>query len=200
MWGNEMKRLYILIALAIALAIANAAVFVYYPLSLSLAPSKPAVYFVAGSNANKPDVMYGAGNTITVNIDSAGVVAQITVHPTYQRTYYKEVLNITNQDNQAYTVWLIIDDPITITQGSILTSAKLYVIGASGNTVKTIDLSQTGTVQVGQIPGGAKWRVDLEFQITGYGNNGSPSVEPSLSDTSAELRLVYTPSSTETPP
>jgi len=192
-----MKKLYILALLAVALAIANASVFVYYPLSVTLQASKPAVYFLPGSNANAPDIMYGAGNAIAVAVDSAGAQASITVHPTYQRTYYKDVLNIANQDSQAYYAWLIIDDPINV--GGNLTSAKLYVKDASGNTVKTIDLSQTGPVLVGQIPGGASWRIDLEFQVTGYGNNGSPNQAPTLSDTSATLRLAYTPSN-ETPP
>jgi len=168
-----MKKLYLLAILALALAVVNAAVFVYYPMSLNLEPSKPAVYFVPGSNANQPDVMYGAGNTIAVTVDSAGAQATMTVHPTYQRTYYKEVLNITNQDTQAYDVWLIIDDAINV--GGNLTSARLYAKDASGNTVKPVDLSQTGPVLVGQIPGGASWRIDLEFQVTGYGNNGSPN-------------------------
>jgi len=192
-----MKRLYILIALAVVLAVANASVFVYYQLNLTLAASQPAVYFVAGNNAGQPDVMYGAGNTIDVTVDSAGASASITVHPTYQKTYYKDVLRIVNQDSQAYTVWLIIDNPITV-EGN-LTSAKLYVKDTSGNTVKTVDLSQTGSVQIDQIPGRATWRIDLEFQITGYGAKGSPSQAPKLSDTSASLRLVYSPS-TETPP
>jgi len=191
------KRLYVLALLVAALAIANAAVFVYYPMSVTLQPSRPAVYFEPGSNANKPDVMYGDGNTITVTVDSAGAQASITVHPTYQRTYYEDVLKITNQDNQAYYVWLIIDDPISA-EGN-LTLAKLYVIDANGNTVNSIDLSQTGPVLVGQIPSGATWRIDLEFRITGYGSNGSPNQAPRLSDTTAALRLAYTPSS-GTPP
>jgi len=193
-----MKKLYLLIALAAAVAAVNASVFVYYPLSITLQPSKPAVYFVPGSNANQNDIMYGVdGNRIVVTVDSAGAEARITVHPTYQRTYYKEVLNITNQDSQAYYVWLIIDDPITV--GGNLTSAKLYVKNASGTTVNLVNLSQTGSVLIGQIPGGASWRIDLEFNITGYGSQGSPNAAPILSDTSASLRLVYTPSN-ETPP
>jgi len=193
-----MKKLYLLIALAAIVATVNASVFVYYPLSVSLAPSKPAVYFVAGSNANHPDVMYGSDNNhIAVTVDKAGAQAWIIVHPTYQTTYYKEVLNITNQDSQAYYVWLIIDDPISV--GGNLTSAKLHVFDAGGNKITTVDLSSKGSVLIGQISGGSTWRIDLEFQITGYGNKGSPSEAPTLSDTSATLRLAYTPSS-ETPP
>jgi len=107
------------------------------------------------------------------------------------------VLKIVNQDSQAYYVWLIFDNPITV--GGNLTSAKLHVISTSGGTVNSIDLSQTGPVLIGQISGGTTWRIDLEFQITGYGIHGSPSQAPKLSDTSASLRLAYTPSS-ETPP
>jgi len=197
-----MKKLYLLIALATIVAAVNAAVFVYYPLSITLQPSKPAVYFVLGTNANQNDIMYGVdGNRIVVIVDSAGAQAWITVHPTYQRTYYRDVLRVVNQDNVTYTVWLIIDNPISVSGN--LTSAKLYVKDASGNTVKTVDLSQTGSqtgsVLIGQISGGAYWRIDLEFQITGYGDQESPSEAPILSDTSASLRLVYTPSN-ETPP
>jgi len=196
-----MKRLYLLIALAVAVAAVNASVFVYYPLSISLATSKPAVYFVPGSNANQNDIMYGAGNKIDVTVDSAGAQAWITIHPTYQRTYYKDVLQIKNQDNQAYYVWLIIDDPISV--GGNLTAAYLHVIDLSTGTatlVKTIDLSQTGGIQIGQIPANGVWRIDLEFWMTGYTANqpGSPSQPPTIPDQSAGLRLVYTPSN-ETP-
>jgi len=195
-----MKKLYLLVILALALAVANASVFVYYPMSISLAPSKPAVYFTLGGNANQPDIMYGAGNNIAVSVDSAGAQASITVHPTYQRTYYEDVLEIKNQDSKPYYVWLIIDDPITITAGGNLTAAYLYVYDVTtGKLVKTVDLSKTGPVQIDQIPANGVWRIDLEFQITGYGSQGSPNAAPTLSDTSASLRLVYSPSS-GTPP
>jgi len=189
--------LFILLAASLAATAVFASVFVYYPLNISLTPSKPAVYFVAGSNAGQNDIMYGTGNNIAVSVDSADAFAQIEVHPTYQTTYYKNVLNITNQDSQAYYVWLNVINPITV-RGN-LSSAVLYVIDDSGNQ-HLVDLHQTtGPVLVGQISGGATWRIDLEFQITGYGSNGSPSQAPILSDTSASLRLIYSPSS-ETPP
>jgi len=192
--------LFILLAASLAVTAVFASVFVYYPLNISLTPSKPAVYFVAGSNAGKPDVMYGTdSNTISVSVDSAGAQASITVHPTYQTTYYKDVLEITNQDSQAYYVWLNITNPLLDIYGN-LTSAKLIVFDASsGNSITSIDLSQTGPVKVGQISGGATWRIDLEFKITGYGSNGSPSQAPTLSDTSASLNLIYSPSN-ENPP
>lgn len=192
--------LFILLAASLAATAVFASVFVYYPLNISLTPSKPAVYFVAGSNAGQNDIMYGTGNNIAVNVDSAGAQASITVHPTYQTTYYKDVLEITNQDSQAYYVWLNVTDPLLDTYGN-LTSAKLIVFDASsGNSITSIDLSQTGPVLVGQISGGTTWTIDLEFQITGYGNNGSPSQAPTLSDTSASLNLIYSPSSTENLP
>jgi len=195
-------HLFILLAASLAATAVFASVFVYYPLKISLQPSQPAVIFVPGSNAGKPDVMYGTdSNTISVSVDSAGASASITVHPTYQTTYYEDVLEIKNQDNQAYTVWLNVTDPLLDTNGK-LTSATLYVYDISTSTptlVKPIDLSQKKQVQVGQISSGAIWRIDLEFQITGYGSNGSPSQAPILSSTSASLNLIYSPSS-ENPP
>jgi len=189
--------LFILLAASLAATAVFASVFVYYPLNISLTPSKPAVYFIAGSNAGQNDIMYGTGNKIIVSVDSAGAFAQITVHPTYQTTYYKDVLEITNQDNQAYYVWLNVTNPITV--GGNLTSAVLYVIDDVGNQ-HSVDLHlTTGPVLVGQISGGKTWRIDLEFQITGYGNNGSPSQAPILSDYSASLNLIYSPSN-ENPP
>jgi len=193
--------LFILLAASLAATAVFASVFVYYPLNINLQPSKPAVIFVPGSNAGQNDIMYGTdSNTISVSVDSANASATITVHPTYQTTYYKDVLEITNQDSQAYYVWLNVTDPLLDTYGN-LTSAKLIVFDASsGKSITSIDLSQTGPVLVGQISGGTTWTIDLEFQITGYGNNGSPSEAPTLSDTSASLNLIYSPSSTENLP
>jgi len=53
---NQKRTLATLAALAITLAIVNASVFVYYQLNISLTSSKPAVYFVAGNNANQNDI------------------------------------------------------------------------------------------------------------------------------------------------
>jgi len=143
--------------------------------------------------------MYGTdSNTISVSVDSAKASATITVHPTYQTTYYKDVLKIKNQDNLAYYVWLNVTSSLPV--GGNLTSARLIVFDASDKFMASIDLlSQTGPVRVGQISSGATWRIDLEFQIRGYRDKGSPDQAPILSDTSASLNLIYSPSN-ENPP
>jgi len=182
-----MKRLYILIALAVALAVANASVFVYYTGTLTLQSVKPPIIFAPGSNAGRADL--GAGNTITVTISNANTTLSITVHPTYQTNYYKDLVRIVNQDTQAYTVYIRVTDPLS---GGNLTSATLIV-----NNVQ-VDLTATGTIKIGTLNAGSQWSVDLQLVLSNVGT-GTYNQAPKIADPSAAIQLIYSPS-TETPP
>jgi hypothetical protein len=177
----------LLLVLASVLAtVAVANVFTYYPVSMSISAIEPPVIFWEGTNANKPDL--GAANTITVTLADQNTTASITVHPTYQKTVYKDVLRINNTDtSKSYFVYIKINDPAN---SAIFTTANLVV--KSGTTVvATIDLKSTGTVSVGELTSGSSWEVWLEFQVPG-------TVTLPATDT-VSFELVYTPTS-ETPP
>jgi len=199
-----MKRLYILIALAIALAIVNASVFVYYPLTVSVQGTTAEVRFALGSNANQPDL---AGTTITVALEgSYNTKATVAVHPTNEKTYYRNVLVIENHGvDRTYYAWINVTQAIS---SSSITAAYLYVKDGSGNILAKIDLKTTG-IQPGRsaspnyitIPAATqsdttvtpgKLYIDIEIEIDRDVDAGT------VSDT-AQLELIYSPQSLERP-
>jgi hypothetical protein len=185
------KNTLILVAGLMAMVFVAASVFAYYPLSITVSPVEPPVKFVAGNNSNQTDL--GPGNTITVILGSNNASASVIIHPTYQKTYYKDVLNITNvDDSKAYNVYIRVNTTITGLAGSTI-SLKIYDSGASrpGTPIATVDLTSTGTVSIGSLSGGGTWEVDVEVYI--------PEGSPLPSAATANLQLIYTPSS-EKPP
>jgi len=206
------KLLSLILALltAIMLSIAFASVFSYYPAQVSVAPTSPPVYFALGKNAGSSDL--GSGNTITLTLGKNGSSGSITIHPTYQVTYYKNVTVIVNSDTKAYNVYIRVTSPITLPTGSgsaIGTSptsgmAKLYIYskGASrsltgfptpapSGSYITVDLTTTGTTSVGSLSGGGVYEIDIYIYI--------PEGASLPSSLTASIMLIATPSS-ETPP
>jgi len=200
-----MKRLYILIALAIALAVANAAVFVYYPMTVNVSGTTAEVRFAPGSNANKDDL---AGQTIEVVLEgSYNTKATITVHPTNERTYYRDVLVIENYGvGRTYYAWINVKTAIT---NQYITAAYLHVKDTDGNIVETIDLkwqevqpirlsitippATRTTDESGNtvtIPGALY--IDIDIEIDRNVNAGTVTA-------TAQLELIYSPQSAETP-
>lgn len=172
---------------ALALAtVALASVFVYYPLQLTAVPQAPGVVFQLGSNAGHPDV---GQNTITVTLGASSTSASVEIHPTYQRTYYKDVLRIYNGDNDAMRIWLRVDNAYD----TLPTGSTVRIIFREGaNIIYSYQIGGTAQVQVGTINAGATWEIDFEVQIPeGHSIQNSQFV--------AHMRLIYTPSS-ETPP
>jgi len=180
-----MKRLYILIALAVALAIANASVFVYYTGTINISTVPPPIIFAQGSNAGQPDL--GAENTIGVTISNANTTLSITVHPTYQINYYKNLTLIKNLDNKAYYVFIKVAPP---TSRGALTSAYLIIRDSSGNLVNTVNLLTSDITYVGSLGGSSQWTVDLQFVFSTSGGsyNTAPSAPGSIT-----IQLIYTP-------
>jgi hypothetical protein len=186
---------------AIALSIAFAAVFSYYPVSIAISPVSPPVYFELGSNANQDDL---AGNTITVSVGSSGTSVSITIHPTYQVTYYKNVTLIVNNDSKAYNISLRVATPATgLPSGA---SAVVYVYSKnatrslseyptpeppSGQYVKNVSLTSTGTTYIGYLSGNSTYEIDIYVYI--------PEGTSLPSSISAGLLLIASPSS-ESPP
>jgi hypothetical protein len=194
----KVSRLAILALLAVGVAVANASVFVFYPGNVQLSTVKPPIIFSLGDNAGKQDL--GNGNTITVTLGAANTSVSITVHPTYEITYYKNITVINNTDNQPYYFCVNVADAFT---DSKITQAKLLIyngLGDDATLIKTVDLKTTtnGCTADTEIGAGANFRVDLLIQIDETG--GSPDSAPSLSDTSATFQLVYSPVNGEAAP
>jgi len=176
----------------ILVSIVFASVFVYYPGIVQVSPVRPPIIFTEGSNSNQRDLN---GATITTTIDSTNTSASIALHPTYQRTYYRDVLRIKNQDSEVYYVKVNVVS--TITGGNIV-SAKIHVYSGAVK-VGEIDLLTTGLQPDNWITlnGGEELRIDFEFRYATTG--GSPDTAPSGSGT-ISLELVYSTVNNETPP
>jgi hypothetical protein len=200
--GARLKKPALAISVALAIAIilsyAYSSVFVYYPINVSLQPVSPPVKFLAGSNANRDDLGGGGSpyvsNTIGVSIGSDGASLTLTLHPTKQHNYYRNVSLIQNTDGKAYYITIRVNTAANLTSGS---QARLLIYDApSGGTkvadvslLATGDTSATATIAASGNPGSI-WRIDLYIFIP----EGS-----SVSATSASLQLIYSPSN-ETPP
>ncbi|MGC8577958.1 MAG: hypothetical protein ACP5M7_08230 [Thermoproteota archaeon] len=185
------KKLLTLVLVALALAVVNASVFTYYPINITLAPQQPPLIFQPGSNTGKPDLY---GTTITATLGDASTSLTLTVHPTYQTTYYKDIAEVKNQDpSKSYYVAIRVNTPFT---GP--TEAKLLVFSGSTN-VAAVDLLSTGTTAwLGPIPANGVWSIDLKVVIPETG--GSSSSAPSISQPTASVQLIYSPQNTESPP
>lgn len=177
----------------ILVSVVFASVFVYYPVTVNVSPTTPPVVFSEGSNSRGKDLY---GTTIEVTIDPTGTSASVTLHPTYQKTYYADILRIKNQDaGNAYYVRIKVAE--TILNGN-LASAKLYLYDGS-TLVGTIDLLTTQIQPNNWITlnAGGDLRIDFEFHYVTQG--GNPNTPPPGSG-SILLELVYSGQNVETPP
>jgi len=188
------RKILILLSLTVLLAIVNAAVFTYYPTNLSLSPVAPPIVFSNGKNAGQPDL--SGTNTIGVSIGSANTSLTITLHPTYQYNYYKNITIIKNQDtSKSYYIAIRVNTPFSNT---IISNATLHIYDTTGTTIKNVNLKTTGTtIWLGPLNSGSKWFIDIILSINETG--GTPSTAPFSSD-SAALQLIYSPQNVETAP
>lgn len=177
----------------ILVSVVFASVFVYYPVTVNVSPTAPPVVFLQGSNSGGKDLY---GTTIEVTLDPTGTSASLTLHPTYQKTYYMDVLRIKNQDSaNAYYVRIKVAE--TILNGN-LASAKLYLYEGSA-LVGTIDLLTTQTQPTNWIAlnAGGELRIDFEFH---YVTQGGDFNTPPPGSGSIVLELIYSTQSIENPP
>ena len=181
--SGKKKLLLLAVLLVIPAMVAVATVFIYYPMNVNIQQQSPPVQFATGSNSGQADL---EGQTITTDIGANKTSVTLSLHPTYQRSYYQDILHITNGGTQNYQVYIRVDTPMTLPSGGY---AKMYII--NGTSKYTIDLTTTGTTTIGTIPSGNTWQVDVEIYIP-EGNT--------LTTTSASVSLIYTPETGETPP
>jgi hypothetical protein len=189
---EKRKKLLTIVLIALALAVVNASVFTYYPVNITLAPQQPPLIFKYGSNTKKHDLW---GTTITADIGAANTSLTLTVHPTYQTTYYKDIARIKNQDSSnSYYVAIKVNTPFTGPS-----EAKLLIYDSSSNKITEVDLLTTNpSGWFGPISAGSEWSIDLKITIPEKG--GSSSSAPSISQPTASIQLIYSPQNTETPP
>jgi len=179
----------ILILVSMLTSFVYASVFTYNPLIINISPVAPPIIFKYGANAGKADLR---GTTITVSISNTSTSLTLTLHPTYQKVYYKDVARINNTDTNVYYVMFNVTSPLT---NNNITSAKLYLW--EGTTKKLeVDLRTTGPTSRVPMNGKAEWRIDVEIVISESG--GSYNTPPSASD-SVTLNLIYS-AQDESPP
>jgi len=182
-------RRAVLLALAatIILSIAFSSVFVYYPITAQISPVGTPVKLGYGSNAGRPDL----SNTISVTIGSNNASATITIHPTYQVSYYRNITIITNTDNKAYKVMLNVSSPMNGLPTN--SKAKLYVFSKGAG--RSLSGWQTGSNPAyGLEPSG--YRAVLDLTTTGsttseFTLNANDIVEIDI--------LIYIPEGTSPP-
>ena len=197
------RRLLALVSLAVFASIVFASVFVYYPASITVSPVSPPVQFAPGSNANQDDLGYG--NKIAVSIGPNAASLAVTIHPTCQVTYYKNITVINNIGSKTYYVYLRVQRPATgLPSGSQLI---LYIYNANasrnlsgypqptptnGSYVASLNLTTSNSTSQITLSSGSWLELDVYVYIP-EGTTLPSSVE-------ADLLPVYSPSSTETPP
>lgn len=186
------------------ISLVAAGVFTYYPTTVSVSPTAPKVIFQAGSNAGNPDL----SDNIDVSISQNSTSATVTVHPTYQTSYYMDVLRIKNSDTKAYNVYLSIEEAANALPTGSKVVLYVYTSGRSRDLsgwdkpvpksdtyVASVDLTATSTdtpVSIGTLNSGSTWELDILVYIP----EGT-----SIKDASAtfNLYLISTPESL-TPP
>ncbi|MEB3846199.1 MAG: hypothetical protein GSR83_04025 [Desulfurococcales archaeon] len=206
---NARRYAPVLIALLLvaSASIAMAAVFIYYPLQINVNPSRPPIIFSPGSNAGQNDLW---GQPISLSLGANQTSATITVHPTYRVSYYENITIINNTDSSnTYDLYIKVVNPVTVGSGGLPSGSEvklcLYSQGAtrdltgypkpeprSGTYIACVDLTSTGLTHIGQISGGSTLEGDLYYYI--------PEGYKLPSSLSADLHLIYTPESGETPP
>jgi hypothetical protein len=169
---------------------AYASVFTYNPLTTNISPVAPPVIFKYGTNTGKADLR---GTTITASIGNANTSLTLTLHPTYQKVYYKDVARINNTNTNAYYIMLRVISPLT---NSKILNAKLYLYEGATKKLE-INLLATGSTSWVLMNGKAEWRIDAEIEISESG--GSYNTPPFASD-SVTLNLIYSTQGVESPP
>jgi len=182
------SRVAVILAILALLSLVGTAVFVYYPIQLTISPVSPPVFFGSGTNTNGTDL---AGNTITVIIGPNATNTSITIHPTYERTYYHDVVRIVNPavpGGDPYYIAIRVNNPLVGFQ-----QANVKVYDNANNLLFTADLTAAGTYGWATLlPDNTQFRIDIELVI--------PSGQPLPATTTVTFELVYSPQNAVSPP
>ncbi len=183
------SRIAVILAILALLALVGTAVFVYYPISITVNSVSPPVIFGLGSNANQADL---AGNTIQVTLGPNSTSASLVLHPTYEKTYYHDVLRIVNPappNGDNYFIAIRVTSPLA---GAAFVQARAYVYDNANNLLFTVDLKVAGDYGwPTALPDNTQYRVDIEIVI---------SQGVLLPSGSVNLELIYSPQNAAAPP
>jgi len=173
------KKRYLieLLAIVLFLGLVATSVFVYLPINVTISGTTIPVKFATGSNAGGTDL---GGNTISVTLGSKSMSAKVTLHPTYEYTYYEDVLRIVNDDD-SNPHYIAIRVKTTI---SGLETAQMIIHLSSGD--KIINLNSEDTSEWYEISASESAQVDFFFKI---------SEDSPLPSGTILLELIYSPES-----
>ena len=181
-----------LVAAAAVAAMVSASVFVVYPVSGTLSFVSPPIVLNAGSNAGQADL---GGNTISVQIGDNQTSATITLHPTYETTYYYSILYVNNTDTvNSYYVKFKLSTSSTLSNGEQVTA---LIYDSNGNLIDTVTIDSTTTSSWntnGWLTLGAGSGFRIDFKIV------YPEGQPLPGTQSFTLSIVYSNQNAENPP
>ncbi len=182
-------RLITILAILALFGLVGTAVFVYLPGDISITPVQPPVIFDAGTNANQTGL---AGNTITLILGENSSSFSLTLHPTYQKTYFHDVLRIVNPALPAGDNYFFGIKVLTPVSGPY-TTAQMNIYDSSNNLVLSVDLT-SATLQgwPTALNDNTVYRVDFVFVL--------PENVPLPGSTTIQVELVYSPQSATIPP
>lgn len=182
-------RLITVLAILALFALVGTAVFVYLPGNITISPVGPPVVFDLGDNAGGQDL---GGNTITVTLGANKSSFTLTIHPTYQKTYYHNVTIFKNPsppsgDNYYFGV------KVTTPISGPYSSAKLYVYSSGGTLLFTVDLTASAVYGWPTLLSDGDWvRIDVEVVL--------PEGVSLPGTTTVTVEFVYSPQSAVSPP
>ena len=182
-------RLITVLAILALFALVGTAVFVYLPGNITIQSVEPPVYFDLGTNANQADL---AGNTISVTLGTNKSSFSLTLHPTYQKTYYEDVVKIVNPalpagDNYFFGI------KVVTAMGAPFTTAQMNIYDSANNLILSVDLT-SATLQgwPTALNDNTVYRVDFLFVL--------PEGSKLPGAVTVQIELVYSPQSATSPP
>jgi len=188
--------LFILLAASLAATAVFASVFVYYPATIHVSPVPPPVIFLEGSNANQRDL--GGSNTIAVTILNANTSLSVTVHPTYQVTYYKNITVINNTDaSNPYYIAFKVNIPAPASDSNLQSANLIVRNDSNGQILQTVDLKDTGTSSWILLNAGQHYSLDLNIT---YSAGSNTYTQAPGKDFIASIQLIYSPTNSEAAP
>ncbi len=181
------KHAIALLAIAAVASVAFASVFVLYGGSVTAYFQKPPVVWGAGDNSNATDL---GGQTITVLVGPNSTQLQVTLHPTYEYTYYKNITIIKNNDaTNGYYIAVRVTSPANVTR---IAGASVKLILYNATSTEVIDLTTSGVTPWYYLPAGSHVSVDVQYYL--------PSGVALPKSVVFQIQLIYSPSNTESPP
>lgn len=184
--GFGWKHVVALLAIAAVASTAFASVFVFYGGSVTAYFQNPPIVWAAGDNTNTTDL---GGQSIEVLVGPNSTQLQVTVHPTYEYTYYKNITIIKNNDaSNGYYIAIKVTNPATFS----IAGASVKLILYNATSTEVVDLTTTGVSPWYYVPPNSHVNVDLQYYIPG-GAKLPTSV-------TVQIQLIYSVTNAESPP